>query len=114
MAWCPNLASAAVRVLESVKGAPPAPAASGLRRRPHQVPQMPVDIFKTLVVHESLVLGRMGRTATGSDGPGDQTVHFFLAFAAEADDQFVGFLCVGDGLVDQGLENGSVVSMAWM
>jgi RpiR family carbohydrate utilization transcriptional regulator len=68
------------------------------------VPQVAVDVLEALVVHEAMVLGRVRRAAAGSDGPGDERVDFLPAFAAQADDDFIGFLCLCDGLADQGLE----------
>src|SRR5471032_2770845 len=78
----------------------------GLRRRPDQVPQVAVDILEALVVHEAVVLRWMRYAATSGGGLGDQAVHFFPAFATQANDHFIGFPGIRERLVDQGLEEG--------
>lgn len=53
-----------------------------------------------------MVLRRVRRTAAGGDSPGDEHVDFLPAFAARADDDFVGFLGLRERLADQGAEEG--------
>jgi hypothetical protein len=75
---------------------------------------MAVDILETQVVHEAMILGRMRCAVTGGNGLSDQAVHLSPAFTAQANDELIGLLRIRERLVDQRLENGSVVSMAWM
>ena len=46
----------------------------------------------------------MRRSTACSDGLGDEGVDFFPAFAAQADDEFVRFLRLHHGFVNQALE----------
>lgn len=75
---------------------------------------MTINFFKTLVIHEGMVFRRTQRMAAGSNGLGVEGADFFPPFAAQTDNDFFGFLRLCDGLVDQGLKKGSVVSTAWM
>jgi hypothetical protein len=67
---------------------------------------MTIEVFESLVDHETVVFQRMRNTGARSARPGDQILQFFAALAAQANNDLVGLLRRRHGFIDQRSEEG--------